>query len=241
MKAVVSPPSPSFPEPVRAAVAPLLTGGAPGAVAFDADGTLWRGDIGEELLRLLAAEGRVPGWPRPGVYAEYERRVERDPADAYAFAVEVMAGLEEPALEAACETLYERRFAGRLFPWVRPLLRALAEAGHAVWVVSASPVWSVRPGARALGVDASRVIGVTCPVEGARLLGGVSRPVPCGEGKVQRLQAAGVRPLLAVGNGDLDLPMLAYAEAALVVAPFGGPDNALVAEALRRRWPVVRA
>jgi phosphoserine phosphatase len=56
---------------------------------------------------------------------------------------------------------------------------------------------------------------------------------------VARLKEKGIRPVLAVGNGDLDLPMLAWSERALVVAP-PGEDNALVREAAGRGWPVQR-
>jgi phosphoserine phosphatase len=66
------------------------------------------------------------------------------------------------------------------------------------------------------------------------------RPIPCGEGKVLHLKAKGIRPALAVGNGELDLPMLAWAAKAVVVAPRGGPDNRLVEAALARSWPVLR-
>jgi phosphatidylglycerophosphatase C len=231
------PESESFPPPVVEAVAPLT--GA-GDVAFDADGTLWRGDVGEELLRTLAHQRLLPGKQGSGLYEEYERRVEADPFDAYAWAVEVMEGLPEATLAGECERLFQQRFAGKLFRWVRPLISRLHEAGHRCWVVSASPVWAVRPGAAALGIPAERVIGVTSDVEGGVLTRRVQRPIPCGEGKVVRLKEKNCRPVLGVGNGDLDLPMLAYSERALVVAPHQSPDNALVAAARARRWPVVR-
>ncbi len=41
-------------EPVRKVVLHALLSGERAPVAFDADGTLWRGDVGEELLRWLA-------------------------------------------------------------------------------------------------------------------------------------------------------------------------------------------
>ena len=216
---------------------------APGqgrAVAFDADGTLWRGDVGEELMRYLAAEDHLPRYRgRRGVYAEYERRVKEDPADAYAFAVEVMEDLAERELEALCAEFFRRRFEGRVFPYARLLLSALDQAGYALWVVSASPLWPVVVGAVSLGVPARNVIGVECLRSGGRLTRDVLRPVPCGEGKVAWLEKNGVRPVLAVGNGDLDLPMLAWSERALVVAP-PGEDNGLVREARERGWPIQR-
>jgi hypothetical protein len=42
-----------------------------GPVAFDADGTLWAGDVGDELVRDL------------GRFEEYERRVHADPVAGY--------------------------------------------------------------------------------------------------------------------------------------------------------------
>lgn len=227
-----------LPPPVREAVAPVLEKG--GAVAFDADGTLWRGDVGEELLRTLAHQRLLPAAPRPGVYEEYERRVEVDPIDGYTWAVEVMEGLEEAALLEECQALFDQRFAGKLFRWVRPLLALLKDRGLEVWIVSASPLWAVLPGAAALGIPADRVIAVRSDVEAGRLTRRVHKPIPCGEGKVLRLKEQGCRPALAVGNGDLDLPMLAYSERALVVAPHQSPDNGLVAAARERRWPVIR-
>lgn len=226
---------------VRAVLDALLAVPGEGrAVAFDADGTLWRGDVGEDLLRFLAAEGHLPRHrSRSGIYAEYERRVAQDPADAYAYAVEVMEDLPESELEALCARFFQARYEGRVFPWVRGFFDAVRERGYAVWIVSASPRWPVVAGAAALGVPASQVIGVDCECEGGRLSRRVKRPVPCGEGKVHWLREHGVRPALAVGNGDLDLPMLAFAERAIAVAPWG-EDNALVQAARDRRWPILR-
>ena len=209
-------------------------------VAFDADGTLWRGDIGEDFLRYLAAEDLLPkARGQKGVYAEYERRVAQDPADAYAYAVEVMEGVVEAELDQWCDAFYQRRFEGRLFTWVRPLLEALQARGHPVWIVSASPLWPVRAGAKALGVPASCVGGVQCPVKEGRLTGAVDTPVPCGDGKVHWLRAHGVKPALAFGNGDLDEPMLEYAHRAVVVAP-PGEDNDLCHAAKAKGWPILR-
>jgi HAD superfamily hydrolase (TIGR01490 family) len=224
-------------------VAPLLAAEAPKrVVAFDADGTLWRGDVGEDFLRYLAAQGLLPGRAAAsGLYEEYERRVAADAAKGYAFAVEVMAGLAEAQLNAWCRDFFAQRFAGRLFAFTRPLLAALEAAGHPVWVVSASPLWIVAVGAAALGIPVERVIAVRANVEEGRLSAAVEQPVPFGPGKVAQLKSRGLKPALAVGNGEGDLPMLEYADAALVVAPHGDPGNGLVRAAQARGWAVVRA
>lgn len=185
----------------------LLT---PGVTVFDADGTLWQGDVGDELVRDL------------GRFEEYERLVRRDPIAGYTWAAELLEGLDERALLERCERLFARQ---RIFDFVRPVLSRLGD----VYIVSASPRVAVLPGAKALGIPDDRVIAVTR-----------ERPIPCGDGKVHHLEARGLKPALAFGNGDLDEPMLRYARAAVVVAP-PGIDNALVVAAKRNGWPVLRA
>lgn len=223
-----------------AVVAPLLSQPGNGrAVCFDADGTLWRGDVGEDLLRWLASEDRLPAHAgEPHVYAQYEQIHDRDPPEAYAFAVAAMAGLDEATLNGWCRDFFARRFAGRLFPFTRPLLAAFSAAGYQPWLVSASPRWIVQAGADALGV--ARVIAVDAEVEGGKLTARVKRPVPAGQGKVDLIRAAGLSPAFAAGNGTLDQPMLELAAARLVVAPFDDPGNALVRAAEQRGWPIQR-
>ncbi len=219
---------------------PLLTvKGAGQPVCFDADGTLWRGDVGEDFLRFLVAEDRLPAHRgQRSLYQRYERIHDVDPVAAYAFAVEAMAGLEEATLEGWCRDFYQARFAGRLFPFTRPLLDALGAAGYVPWLVSASPRWLVEAAARALGL--AHVIAVDAEVEAGQLTERVRRPVPAGMGKVQRLQQQGIAPVFAAGNGNLDLPMLEFAQARLVVAGWDDPGNHLVQTAVERGWPVQR-
>ena len=233
----------ALPPSARAQLQALLDAGPrQGAVAFDADGTLWRGDVGEDLLRYLLAQKLLPAVAgRQRVYEEYERRVAKDPADAYGWAVEIMAGVNETQLAQHCETFFTQRYAGRVFNYVRPLLKTLESLGLHTYVVSASPVWAVIPGAQALGIPPERVIAVTSEVEQGVLTDRLLKPIPCGEGKVHALKARALEPLLAVGNGELDLPMLQYAKAGWAVAPFGEGGNPLIQEANRRGWPVIRA
>lgn len=230
-----------LPAPVQQVVDALVAEGGQGrAVVFDADGTLWRGDVGEDLLRLLG-QRRLLGPKSDGVYARYEEVLGSDHAAAYAFAVEVLAGFDEAELQRLCDDFFAARYLGRVFRFVRPLLARLTTAGFVPWICSASPRWAVLPGARALGVDPAHVIGVTCDVDAGRLTGHVTQPVTCGPGKVAWLTRHGVRPAAAFGNGELDLDMLEFAQRAVVVAPLDGPDNALVAEGRRRGWPILRA
>jgi phosphoserine phosphatase len=120
------------------------------------------------------------------------------------------------------------------------LLSALKDGGVEVWLVSASPRWIVEAGALSLGVPKEHVIAIDAPVIDGRLGLPVKEPVPVGEGKVLALQARNLSPVLGVGNGELDLPMLAHSKNALVVAPYDDEGNGLVREAKQRGWPVQR-
>lgn len=226
-----------LPAQVLAAIDQGLAHGGP--VVFDADGTLWRGDVGEDFLRYAAATGLLPG-ARERVYEHYEALLARDHAAAYAWTVQVMAGLEEARLAPLCQRFFAERFAGRLFPWVRPLFARLEAQRREVWICSASPRWPVEAGAASLGVPPARVLAVDCELDAGRLTARVKQPVTCGAGKVTWLERKGVKAALAFGNGDLDVDMLAAAHRAVVVGTPDGPDNQLVRGAKSRGWPVLR-
>lgn len=228
-----------LPPSVQQAVRPFLADDSPRAAVFDADGTLWRGDVGEDLLRYLASNGILRGGVS-GVYTRYEALHAVSPPEAYGYAVQVMAGLEERQLELTCASFFSQRFLGRVFPFVRPLFEVLREARIVVWICSASPRWIVEAGARSLGVDPAHVIGVDARVQQGVLTDELRLPVTAGPGKVTWLARRGVSYGFAAGNGELDRDMLEPAPHRLVVTPFDGPENALVRHALVRGWPILR-
>src|SRR5438552_10803160 len=133
----------------------------PGALAvFDADGTLWREDVGEAFLRHLVSLGwvRLPDGSDP--YEAYERAVDRDRATGYAYAAQLQAGLDVERVEAEA-----RRFAAA---WVPPRLvgdtarlRELSEsAGLLPMVVSASALPIVVAAAPLAGFAGERCWGI---------------------------------------------------------------------------------
>lgn len=210
--------------------------------AFDADGTLWSGDVGEDFLRELQRNGRLIDPPPGDLYAEYERLLAIDGARAFAFCVEVMRGLHAGDLLAWSREMFDRLFTGRVFGPMREILGALRRAEVRIWLVSASSLWTVQAGAAALGLDPARVLAVKGPVDAAgRLTGEVSEPVTCAHGKVDALRQAlgGRRPAIAFGNSLFDREMLEHAERAVVVAP-RGVHNPAVALAAERGWPILR-
>ncbi len=112
----------------------------PGAVAaFDADGTLWREDIGEAFLKHLVAIGwvRLPDGSDP--YQLYEERCALDRATGFAFAAQLQEGLSRAALEEEGARLAARFVPARLIDSSQALLALCREVGLVPVIVSASP------------------------------------------------------------------------------------------------------
>ena len=210
----------------------------PGGVAvFDADGTLWREDVGEAFLRHLVTLGWVELPDGGDPYAAYERAVARDRAAGYAFAAQLQAGLptEQVQEEAA-------RFAAS---WVPPRLIAGAGAlcqlsrseGLCPLLVSASPLPIVRAAGPLAGFPEDRCRGIEVRIRDGRFTSEVIQPITFAAGKVTIAREAGP---LALACGDSihgDLAVLESAPIAVAVAPASG--SPLSSEALRRGWFVL--
>lgn len=206
---------------------------------FDADGTIWAEDIGEAMLRLLAAAGLLPSEKRPWqeVYGEYEERVRKDRCAGYAWAVEVMAGLREEEV-----VRWSKAFAAS-WPNYRPqmvrLLQALEEGHVEVYIISATCEWLVRAAAGLMGIEESRVYGIRSRVQNGVLTSEVLKPITCGPGKVEAIRKyIGQMPDIAVGDSPGDTEMLEAASQALVVARRDRPSSDFVLLARSRSWPL---
>jgi phosphatidylglycerophosphatase C len=206
-----------------------------GVAAFDADGTLWREDVGEAFLRHLISIGwiRLPDGSDP--YRAYERAVERDRRSGYAYAAQLQAGLEEAKMTAEAERFARAWVPPRLIAPAQELRKACADAGLRLVVVSASPLPIVRAAAPLGGFSEYAAIEVR--VRGGRFTDDVVKPVVYAEGKVEA--AARFGPLVLACGDSLagDLPLVSAAKVAVAVAPRG--DSPLASEARRRGWFVL--
>ena len=210
-----------------------------GIAAFDADGTLWREDIGEAFLRHLVSLGwvRLPDGRDP--YEEYERRVDEDKRSGYVFAAQLQAGLAVMDVQSEADRFAREWVPPRLVPQVNEL-RVLCEGQKLQTViVSASPVSIVLAGAKVLRIPESRCAGIEVQVVDGRFTDKTIYPVTYAAGKVAALPARGwSRPFLACGDSAQgDAPLLAAARIGVVVAPPSG--SPLSAMARERGWFVL--
>lgn len=205
---------------------------------FDADGTLWSADIGEAFLRWLIAGRLVRSVDYShDVYELYEKRVEMNRAEGFAWAVQLMAGLcERDIMSWSAQLAYA-------WPNYRPLMRMLVEkldeAGFEPWIVSASNEWTIKETARYAGFDSRRVIGIRTGVDHGVLSDRIVEPVVCGAGKVEAIRRiVGAQPVLGFGDSMGDYEMLAYCRQGMVVGQRSSPNAAMIEKARLHGWPV---
>jgi len=209
--------------------------GSGGVAAFDADGTLWREDVGEAFLRHLVAIGwvRLPDGRDP--YAEYERAVERDKRTGYMYAAQLQAGLLEAEVAEEADRFARSWVPPRLVRAAQELRAACSDAGLRPVVVSASPHPIVRAAAPLAGF--AELAGIEVRVRDGRFTDAVLEPVTYAEGKVQAASRFG--PLVLACGDSLtgDLALLSAARIPVAVAPATG--SPLSTEAHHRRWHVL--
>jgi phosphoserine phosphatase len=217
-----------------------VNGVATGAVAFDGDGTLWSGDVGDDLwaaalrraafhpraLDAMRAEARAAGVELDGdiarnLNAAYEDH--RLPEERmYEIATWCFAGWTRKQVRAFCrDVLAARAQASTLHAEVVACLRWAREAGLRVLVVSASPRDIVEEAVVDLGVMHDDVLAATPLWDEDVMCTDVQRPIPYGPGKVHAIRAAlGGAPLhAAFGDNAFDVPMLSLARVPVAVRP----------------------
>jgi phosphoserine phosphatase len=209
-----------------------------GALAvFDADGTLWRGDVGEAFLRHLVTLGwvKLPDGRDP--YEAYERAVDRDPASGYAYAAQLMAELSVRQVENEAYRFVVDWVPKRIVAATRQLRSICEESGLVPFVVSASPLPIVLAAIPLAGIRPENCRAIEVRDQGGRYTDRVVQPITYGPGKVAVAKRAGEIALACGDSLHGDLELLSAARVAVAIAPETG--SPLADEARRRGWPVL--
>jgi phosphoserine phosphatase len=232
------------PEEVWARVEAVARARPGGVVATDGDGTLWSGDVGEDLfhaflkhgrveapaLQALALEAREHRISDAGTGAEVARRL----YDAYLEGhfpeeriCEVMtwcfAGWSHGEVQAFARTVVEESgLANRLHGELIAVLERVRAAGIDLVLVSASPVAIVVEAGALLGFDPDHIVAAQPCFQGDAMVADVDRPIPYAAGKVTRLREriGAARDLYAAfGDNAFDVALLASAQVSVAVRP----------------------
>jgi phosphatidylglycerophosphatase C len=212
-------------------------------LAFDADGTLWSGDVGvdsfeallaQNLLRpasaaMLASEAAAAGLPRAGdptaqariLYEAYQRGAYHEDR-AFRMMAWAFAGFRVEEVRAfAAEVASAARLADRLHAEILPVVAWASQREVPSFVVSASHAIVVERCLELVGLPISGVFAMRQAREGDMLLPRIEEPATYGAGKTAALrQRVGEKILLgAFGDSAFDLHLLREARLAVAVRP----------------------
>jgi phosphoserine phosphatase len=213
------------------------------ALAFDADGTLWSGDIGIEAFETLLETRGVrspalavlrgeaesfgietsddPSEQAKRLYRAYERGAYPE-GRAFAMMAWAFAGYREDEVSAFAAELVERvGLAARVHEEIMPVVRWAVGRSIERLVVSASPIAVVRVAIERLALPMTGLFAMSPAVEHGVVQPRVVGPATYGAGKIAALRAgAPGRALLgAFGDSVFDLPMLCQAMVPVAVRP----------------------
>jgi phosphatidylglycerophosphatase C len=249
------------PEKLVAELSALLGDADPAGVviAFDGDGTLWSGDVGEDLFRAAMREQYLIETACPALIAEAERyRVPLDGSrDANTMARTLLAAYiagkyperETCAMMAWCyagrtlaevadfaaSVLKEEDFELRLNPEVGPIIDWARRQSVRLVLVSASPRVVIDAASGFWGFGGADIAAATPAVEAGRVLPRLAAPVPYAEAKIAAGRAlfGSARWLAAFGDNVFDIEMLKTAELGIAVRPKPKLETELAALGLR--------
>jgi phosphoserine phosphatase len=215
-----------------------------GLVATDGDGTLWSGDVGDDLFLAFLEQGRVKPAAVEAFRHEARRHDLSDAGTGVDIARRIYAAYHEGRFpeEGMCELMtwcfagwtrgearafargvVERAgLAGRLQAELLRVLDRARAAGLEVVLVSASPVDVVLEAGALVGFDEAHVVAALPRYAGDVMTADVERPIPYGPGKVSRLrERIGQSRVLYAAFGDniFDVAMLASARVPVAVRP----------------------
>jgi HAD superfamily phosphoserine phosphatase-like hydrolase len=175
--------------------------------AFDADGTLWDADLGENFFQYQI-DHKLVELP-PQAFDFYLAKKEKDPRDAFLWLAQINKGRSLEQVREWAKLAFNSIQPNPIFNDQQKLIQFLMNNGVEVYIVTASIKWAVEPGAQALGISASHVIGVQTEIQDGLVTEKGIFPITYREGKVEALllRTGGIGPFLSSGNsmGDFEL------------------------------------
>lgn len=182
----------------------------PHYAAFDADGTLWDSDLGEQFFQyqidhcdLKALQG-VDAWDR------YDSMKKENPIPAYLWLAQISAGHSLEQVRAWAQEAVEKKGAN-VFASQKKLIAWLQSQDIEVFIVTASIQWAVEPAGRLVGIPFENVLGIQTEVDSNGIVTKKQHgPITWRAGKAEALleRTNGVRPVFCSGNTYGDIALL---------------------------------
>lgn len=194
---------------IQKSIKAALKNGAHPIAAFDADGTLWKTDMGENFFQYKI-DRKLVDLPADA-WGHYEAMKEISHPEAYLWLAQILKGQTiEQTRQWAKDALSVFKPEIPVFSWMRELIQFLHAEGVEVYIVTASIKWAVEPAANAVGVDFDHVLGIETEVVKGLVTKKQKGLITYREGKPAALleRTGGRAPALAAGNTMGDFALL---------------------------------
>ena len=177
--------------------------------AFDADGTLWDSDLGEQFFQYEIDHCSLPPLQNVDPWEYYESTKAVDPVKAYLWLAQINEGQHIDQVRKWAHMAVEH-FGAKVFQCQKQLIAWLKSQGVEVFIVTASIQWAVEPAAHLVGIDKDHVLGIRTKVnEQGIVTTEQDGPITWRDGKASALltRTNNVAPILCCGNtyGDIAL------------------------------------
>jgi len=176
--------------------------------AFDADGTLWDIDLGENFFHHQIDHQQVALPPNPFEHYLEMKKINNDPRQAYLWLAQINQGQSLEQVRQWAQEAFATIKPNPIFAEQQRLIELLKNHGVKIYIVTASIKWAVEPGAIAIGLGADNVIGVETAIKDGIITDTPVLPITYRTGKVEALlQQSKQAPFLVSGNtmGDFEL------------------------------------
>lgn len=213
--------------------------------AFDADGTLWDADLGENFFQYQIGCKSVPLPPNAFDHYLDMKKINDDPQAAFMWLAQINKGCLISDVNTWAQKAFNQILPNPLFSEQKKLVELLLKNDVKIYIVTASIKWAVVPGALALGLTADDVIGVETEINDQFISDIAIHPITYKQGKVLALlnKTNGELPFLCSGNSMGDFELLKSAtEVKLVVSAASADDPnyrtemELIYEAKKNNW-----
>lgn len=177
--------------------------------AFDADGTLWDSDVGENFFQYQIESCQLKSLKGIDPWSHYHELKQKHPPDAYLWLAQICSGFSLGQVRQWAQNAVKVR-PPQVFESQKKLIAELLQRHVQVFVVSASVHWSVEAAMPLVGLPLSSAMGVRTEVTGGIITQKQAGPVTWRVGKVEALMQAtkGVPPLFCSGNSSGDMQLL---------------------------------
>jgi len=204
----------------------LIKAPGPHYAAFDADGTLWNNDVGENFFQYQIDHCNLPDLHGMDPWKHYEDLKKKHPPTAYLWLAQLCAGR---TLDEVRE--WSRKAAAAMNPEIfesqRELIKELLNRNIHIYVVSASVHWAVEGALAFIGLKAENALGVKTKIVDGKITRDQDGAVTWREGKRHALfeKTGGRAPVFCSGNTSGDIHLLEASTGAALAVQSQLPDS----------------